>query len=324
MKRTELIAIGSAFSVVALLWLGAAARSTTGPTQLTKDEEEFICPAFSPDGGHIAVTRVDWSGIWILSPEGTDVRQLTADPGAGYRFTWSPDGRYIAYRAEELVNGKRYFAIRVVSVDDRSTVEIAGLERFLGTPRWTPDGCVIFQADREGSLGQVRVVSDIDSGPEQRMAHLVAIASPELEIWVCDAESERRTVVSNPGERCFDPVLSPAGDRICYSVLSDGGSIAVAGVDGSERVNLGYGSNPSWSPDGRHLVYEVTQDDGMVITGSELSIVAVDGLERTQLTDTPDVVERWPSWSPDGQRIAFSAGGAIYVMPSPASTNLEE
>jgi Tol biopolymer transport system component len=239
-------------------------------------------------------------------------------------LAWSLDSRQIAYRAEEMVAGKRYFAIRVVSVDDRSTVELAGLERFLGTPRWTPDGCVIFQANREGSLRQVRVVSGIDSEPAQRVAHLVAIASPELEIWVCDAESEHRAVVSSPGERCFDPILSPAGDRVCYSVLSGGGSIAVASVVGGENINLGYGSNPSWAPDGRHLAYEVTEDDGLIITASDLYIVAADGAQRIRLTDTPDVIERWPSWSTDGERIAFSAGGAIYVMPSPMSPTTGE
>lgn len=61
--------------------------------------------AWSPDGSMIAYERLSDSsvpfqpaGLWIMNSSGS--RQLAeTDGGHGYRLTWSPDGRYIAYIA---------------------------------------------------------------------------------------------------------------------------------------------------------------------------------------------------------------------------------
>ena len=293
----------------------AAVRSAEAPIRLTEPKEAFICPAFSPDGFHIAVTRTDWRGIWLMGADGTGLRQLTDDPGAGYHFAWSPDGSQIAYRTEQRIDGKRLFAIRTVDVHSGQIEELTDFQRYLGTPRWVlGDGTVVFEIDREGGLAQALVVGLIAAQPKETAPRMAAFTSRELCIWVSEADGSGRTMVSDPGERSFGPLLSPDESRVCYSVLAGGGSIAVAAADGSGSISLGYGSNPSWSPDGRYVVYEVTGDDGHVITGSDLYISAADGSRRIRLTDTPARFERWPAWSPDGVRVVYSAHGAIFVQ----------
>jgi Tol biopolymer transport system component len=324
-KRMSLAVLGSIALIIQLLDSCTMASAVPGPIRLPKDEETFIAPIWSPDGRSIAMTGDDWSGIWIMKVDGTQLQQLAEDRGAGYKFTWSPDGRYIAYRAEKMVNGKRYFAIRIVDVETGHIEEVTDFQRFLGTPRWIlGDGTVAFEIDRKGTLARAQIVDMIADQHPWKAPHLAAVTSRDLQIWICDASGDQKILISDPQERCFDPTLSPPGERVCYSVLSDGGSIAVAETNGSGRLNLGYGTNPSWSPDGRSLVCEVTEDDGMVITGSELYLIRADGSQRFQLTDTPDLIERWPSWSPDGTRIACSAGGAIYIVPIPESFWVKE
>jgi len=63
-------------------------------------------------------------------------------------------------------------------------------------------------------------------------------------------------------------------------------------------------NNPSWSPDGRRIAFDITLDrDGS--RSSDICIVDT-STGRTQfLTQTPDVWECKPSWSPDGRRIAY-------------------
>ncbi len=293
--------------------------------QLTAEKEGFIRPIWSPDGRSIAMTRGDWAGIWRIHPDGTQLQELTADAGAGYQFAWSPDGTKIAYRAEKMVKGKRHFAIKVIDVDTKVIADITDYQRYLGPPRWVwDDGTLVYEIDRQGRLAQAQGGDLIPHGTDSKPVDVVASACKDLKIWVSKPDGHEKTLISGPNERCFDPILSPVGDRVCYSVLSDGGGIAVATRDGTQRLSLGYGSNPCWSPDGQSLVYEVTEDDGMVITASDLYLIRADGSAREQLTDTPDLIERWPNWSPDGATIAFSAGGAIYVVTiKPATTTGE-
>ncbi|MFC1682580.1 TolB family protein [Candidatus Zixiibacteriota bacterium] len=322
MRRKHVIFLGLA---ILLLSSGTGISTPGEPVRLTEEKEGFICPVFSPDGRSIAMTRESWAGIWKMNSDGTGLEELTSDPGSGYKFEWSPDGRHIAYRTDKYLDGKRHFTIRIVAVETKSIEEIAGFERFLGTPYWiSEDGSIVFQADRDGSMTRTRVLKSDPSASQIPGSDLVAGTTQDLQIWVGRPDGSDRTLVSNPDERCFDPIMSPTGNHVSYGVLAHGGSIAVAGADGSNAVNLGYGSNPGWSPDGRSLVHEVTADDGHVITGSELYTIDRDGGGRIQLTDTPDRIERWPGWSPDGRTIIFSSGGAIYLLPLSPPTQSEE
>jgi Tol biopolymer transport system component len=54
---------------------------------------------WSPDGGFIAFAKKDgnYSHIYIISRDGSNLRQLTTDNAHIFSFNWLPDGRYIAY-----------------------------------------------------------------------------------------------------------------------------------------------------------------------------------------------------------------------------------
>src|SRR5712675_2743341 len=55
-------------------------------------------PRFSPDGKWIAFTsdREGSENIWVMHPDGTEVKQVSKDPGAEYSSpSWAPDGSYV-------------------------------------------------------------------------------------------------------------------------------------------------------------------------------------------------------------------------------------
>lgn len=75
--------------------------SVTPLTQHT-DHTQLSTPRFSPDGRHVAVSL--WRGgqrdIWVLDPNGTPVRRVTADLANEQDPWWSPDGQRLYFSSD--------------------------------------------------------------------------------------------------------------------------------------------------------------------------------------------------------------------------------
>ena len=107
-------------------------------------------------------------------------------------------------------------------------------------------------------------------------------------------------------------VVADALAKIAFVSRRDGNpEIYVMDDDGKNQRNLTNNANadyqPSWSPDGKRIVF-ISERDGHVDprgwTTSEIYVMGADGSNPQNLTDNPSD-DRDPSWSPDGRRIAF-------------------
>jgi len=108
------------------------------------------------------------------------------------------------------------------------------------------------------------------------------------------------------------PAYSPDGKSIAYAVR--GAGIYVVGATGeSPRRLTTFGSNPSWSPDGRRIVFgsEEVRSAYNVNSRGLLWIVDVDGGEPRHIGLPNNGGMYQPACSPSGTRIAFwsTAGG---------------
>jgi Tol biopolymer transport system component/predicted Ser/Thr protein kinase len=112
-------------------------------------------------------------------------------------------------------------------------------------------------------------------------------------------------VAGDPARDESAPAFSPDGVSIAFHESDADGGIFIVGATGeSARRLTDAGFHPSWSPDGRQIVFCTEEIDRPYSrqTTSSLWTVAVTGGEPQKLFDG-DAAQ--PAWSPSGARIAF-------------------
>jgi TolB protein len=109
-------------------------------------------PDWSPDGRWIAFERDPApgdNGVWLMRPDGTDLRRLTRNPYAGAECgcdgdpTFSPDGRQIAF-ARTRVESEGHGALFVMERDGSKPRRLTSWRFDPGAQlAWKPDGSQI-------------------------------------------------------------------------------------------------------------------------------------------------------------------------------------
>jgi Tol biopolymer transport system component len=271
----------------------------------------FMNLVWSPSGERLVVTGPGYGGIWLLNRNGDGLRQITDAPSAGFGMMWSPGGEALLTRVARYEDRRRRDAVAVFDVAEGERELLTDYRSQMpALPQWSPSG-------------QRVVLPGVGDAPEVLQTERTAAPSSQSDVLYASGSSIRaaqpetgsaRTVASRESGRVLNVTPSPDGSKIAYEVM--GGPLVVMDADGANRVEIGRGGDPSWSPDGEWVAFVRTEDDGHRITASELHAARADGSARAQLTDTPDRLEMRPAWSPGGDTIAFDDHeGTVWLLP---------
>jgi Tol biopolymer transport system component len=236
----------------------------TGMERLTDDPALDDEAAFSPDGNSIAFvsTRKTFqASIWILNLKTKSLRNLTGTPemqgdpqkpDGFYRPSWSPDGKWITFTSDrntvwkEHDNGAGWehlqeLAIYIVHPDGTGFKRITEPGITSGSPKWSADSkqVVFYEMPLETSW-----LARVDQLSIKATSQIVSL----------DIETGKRTEqTSGPGLK-LAPQFLPDG-RIGYSTKS-AQTTGVAYTSGLAPTFPALMRSPSWSPDGKQVVYE--------------------------------------------------------------------
>jgi TolB protein len=253
-------------------------------------------PVWSPDGKRIAHVKIDVSSseLWVMDADSANSRALTNNFSTtvnknnwAFRPTWWPDGSRLLYLSEETTNDLMIWQIGVDGKNRRTFLAVPDFEGGLDMPAVSPDAkrLVAVSYRTTGARSQVSSYT-LPSGP-----------------W--------RQLTEHP-EGAYDPVWSPDGTRIAYTVRNKGRhDVWVMTADGSAAVPItdaGVCRAPCWSPDGQQLAYVSAEGGPMDVWVSSVPATlraatpaaSASGASRSATAVPTAVVATKP---PPGQRV---------------------
>lgn len=323
------------------------------PERLTDDPALDDQAAFSPDGRHLVFVsnRGGRANLWVLEIATRTARRLTDHGDGDFRPAWSPDGRWIAFSSDRdspKARGRGGFTtlhaaeLYLIRPDGTGLRRLTRSESFAGSPAWSPDGATL--AYYEATPREVDVITA--PSRERGTTQIVTLAV---------ATGERGTPTAGPGEKWSPRWV--AADRIGYvGGGPEGGLDFTAGEPGARGP---FGS-PSWSPDGRRVVFHrdvdpawppfrpspgtdpdfrlirtgifvhpapggdrlVSNDRTAAILHNTILVMDADGTRRSVLFGDPEKSCVAPAWSPRGDRIAFGFGRFFQSVKGPAIADI--
>ena len=267
----------------------------------------------SPDGRRIAIEIEGMPGkIEVVNIESGARLMLTKNNDNGYEPTWSPDGKYIAFKSDRdsiVLDANRGLSTNNIYIMNADGTDVRRLTvdntiAYYGTLSWSPDGSKLaFDMSSQGMQGGF-----YDDGIQ-----ILTLSNRKI-ISVSHA--------ATPSKLGGNPTWSPDGKHILFWESGEMSvSIHVMNADGTNQValsndSLGIALSAVWSPDGKHVAF-VTQKS----VGDQTCIYTVntDGTGLVSLSKATLNYDTSPSWSPDGKYIVFASArdsgkSHLYIM----------
>jgi len=272
----------SALTTVSDLWsvdVDPAEGAPLGVARpLTRSSGRHSRPAWAPDGTAIALDR--WQvgrdqDIWVMAPDGSDLRQITSESSMDTLASWAPDAAALVFFSDR--GGSCGLWRRALGASEsRRLVELGP---HVDAVRLSPDGRrVAFHAPDDDGV---------------------------LNVWVAGADGAGRRQLTFEPELAGFPCWSDDGSWLAVEVRREGDDqVAAVLAQGGAVELLTQQPGKSWPYDvaDDRVAFAALRDGAW-----DIWWVSRATRRQTRLTDLGSLTGyvRYPAWSPAGDRVVF-------------------
>ena len=259
---------------------------------------------------------VEAGEIYLMDPDGTNLRRLTENTVGDFFPALSPNGKKIVFDSTRLRSDAEPRNTSDLFLMNTDGTEQTWLIR--GTSAtWSPDSRnIAFHASASGNGLPIKT----DPGAATSDSDIFIANVDDLLARVAGPQN----ITNSPDAIEDDADWSPDGTKIAFTSHptsddpnnSSHAEIYTINPDGTGLTRLTFNNYeeraPSWSPDGSRIVFmaRIGTHGGNAF---EICVMNADGTNFVQLTDNA-VFDGTPTFSPDGQKIVLHRAPAPQQM----------
>lgn len=279
---------------------------------LTHTADSEVEPTWIKGGSKIAfLTAASGSmQIWEMNPDGSERKQLSSYEGGIEGFKFSPDESKVLF-ISQVKYGQR--TSDIYPDLDKASGKVINDLMYKHWDEWVENIPHPFVASFDGN--QVGVATDIlkDEPYESPMKPFGGI---EQLAWSNDSKQIAYTCRKKTG---LEYSVSTDSDIYLYNTET-GETRNLCKEDATDK-NLGYDTNPKFSPDGKSIAWQSMERDGYESDRNRLCVMNLKSGEKTYVTEAFQSGVDDYCWAPDGKTLYFV--GVWHATSMVHSTNLK-
>ena len=279
---------------------------------LTHTADSEVEPTWIKGGSKIAfLTAASGSmQIWEMNPDGSERKQLSSYEGGIEGFKFSPDESKVLF-ISQVKYGQR--TSDIYPDLDKASGKVINDLMYKHWDEWVENIPHPFVALFDGN--QVGAATDIlkDEPYESPMKPFGGI---EQLAWSNDSKQIAYTCRKKTG---LEYSVSTDSDIYLYNTET-GETRNLCKEDATDK-NLGYDTNPKFSPDGKSIAWQSMERDGYESDRNRLCVMDLKSGEKTYVTEAFQSGVDDYCWAPDGKTLYFV--GVWHATSMVHSTNLK-
>lgn len=279
---------------------------------LTHTADSEVEPTWIKGGSKIAfLTAASGSmQIWEMNPDGSERKQLSSYEGGIEGFKFSPDESKVLF-ISQVKYGQR--TSDIYSDLDKASGKVINDLMYKHWDEWVENIPHPFVASFDGN--QVGTATDILKG-EPYESPMKPFGGIEQLAWSNDSKQIAYTCRKKTGLE-----YSVSTDSDIYLYNTEAGETRNLCKEDATDKNLGYDTNPKFSPDGKSIAWQSMERDGYESDRNRLCVMDLKSGEKTYVTEAFQSGVDDYCWAPDGKTLYFV--GVWHATSMVHSTNLK-